>query len=134
MTVKYKIAFQIDAETLFAIMSKFLPLENLSVEEVIERPVTAHAPRITHAAKVAKIGPKKGRRTSNLNEGVNSIIISELGKGLRSYAALKQAINASGVYSSSGIGSRLQRLVEIGAIVKASPGVYALPERQKESA
>jgi hypothetical protein len=115
-------------------MSKFLPLENLSVEEVIERrpdPAIRFDKRFD-LPKPAKGG--KGHRAPNLNEGVNSIIISELGKGLRSYSALKQAINSDSRYSSSGIGSRISRLLEVGAIVKVSPGVYALPERQKESA
>ena len=31
--IKYKLAFTIDSETLFGILSKFLPIEDLTVEE-----------------------------------------------------------------------------------------------------
>ena len=43
MTIKYKLAFTIDSETLFGILSKFLPVQDLSVEEVPDvPPVPAH--------------------------------------------------------------------------------------------
>lgn len=38
MSVKFKLGFTVSAETLFTLLSKMLPIDDLSVEEVVEPP------------------------------------------------------------------------------------------------
>ena len=41
MNMKFKIGFTIDGETLFGMLSKMLPIESLSVEEIVPKPTLA---------------------------------------------------------------------------------------------
>jgi hypothetical protein len=55
MSMKLKIGFTIPAETLFGLVAKFLPIEDLSVEEILERPMVKES---KVAQLVAQIQPK----------------------------------------------------------------------------
>jgi hypothetical protein len=138
MAVKFKIGFTIDAETLFGILSKFLPLENLAVEEVVERPERPPAPILSKAVVTPiKRRAKRSSPGANINEGVNGAIVGVLNDGEpHRYAELKKVVTANG-YAGSGIGSRIKRLHENGVIVRVSPGLWRLaPDywRKAESA
>jgi len=127
MPVKFKIGFQIDAETLFSIVAKFIPLDNLTVEEVFERPHAGPAqPRLAAAPRLMK--NKRAPRASNginLAEGVNGVILRAFDDGEQhGYGELKRLVSAAG-YSGSGIGSRIARLVEVGALTRTGVGAYA---------
>lgn len=137
MPVKFKIGFTIDAETLFSIVSKFLPLENLAVEEVIERPERPSAPRLPKDT-VTPIKRRAKRAGSGVNiKGVNGFIVAALNDGEpHRYAELKKVVTANG-YAGSGIGSRIKRLQEHGVLVRVSPGLWRLAPgywRKAESA
>jgi len=131
MPVKFKIGFQIDAETLFSIIAKFIPLDNLTVEEVFERPHGERAqprlaatPRLMGAMKRTSERPRASLRTS-FAEGMNGVILGAFDDGEpHSYGELKRLISAAG-YSGSGIGSRIARLVEVGALTRTGVGAYA---------
>ena len=129
MPVKFKIGFQIDAETLFGIIAKFLPLEEVTVEEVVER---AHAPtpRLPKQAKLAAPKPVEQasrRRQLNLDEGVNAIIMGALADGEPHRASeIINAIAKDGRYATNGMGSRIPRLLRHGYIVRPSQGMYQL--------
>ena len=57
--VKFKIAFTINAETLFTLASKLLPIEDLSIEEVVERqPQLNDGPRFDAHFDLPKPMPK----------------------------------------------------------------------------
>ena len=132
MSVKFKIGFTMDAETLFGIVAKFLPLEHLSVEEVVE-----HAPkRIQHAPKLA--GPRTVRTIKratpragyaiNLEEGVNRIVMDILADGeVHRFVEMTRAMKASG-FKGTGLGSRLKRLMAHGYVERDRdrPGAYRL--------
>jgi hypothetical protein len=133
MPVKFKIGFTLDAETLFGIIAKFIPLDNLSVEEVVERPQYAtraiSAPeriekqRAPHTQKHKRAGRAPGTQL-NLDEGVNGVIMGTfVDGGQHSYGELKRLVTKAG-YAGSGIGSRIGRLVEVGALVRISGGKY----------
>ena len=65
MSVKFKLGFTVSAETLFTLMSKLLPIEDLSVEEVIERPpVPAHLDQLDIRLTVSKLTGKPTTRTN----------------------------------------------------------------------
>jgi hypothetical protein len=145
MTVKFKIGFQIDAETLFGIIAKFLPLENLSVEEVIDRPPMS-APRTLATATLSPrripqlIKPKRARNKRgegpNLEEGVNAVIVKLLSDGQPHRAVEAKALVAAQGYASSGIGSRLDRLREHKVVFQPEIGLWQLTEAylKKENA
>lgn len=134
MPVKFKIGFMIDAETLFGIVAKFLPLENLTVEEMVERDAPPGQPRLPKiAAMVAKAKPTRARpgirKTINLDEGVNAVIMHMLADGeAHRFHELTQAMKAAG-YSSTGLGSRLVRLLEHGFVIRLKPGEYRLGKK-----
>ena len=125
MAVKFKIDFQIDAETLFGLISKFLPLENLHVEEVVER--HAPAPKLAHQPKLApkpKRAPRRSGYATNLEAGVNAVIMGVLADGEpHRFSELQHAIRAAG-FARTGLGSRIKRLQEHGIVVRHSPGFY----------
>ena len=135
MSVKFKLGFTVSAETLFTLMSKLLPIEDLSVEEVIERPpVPAHLDQLdTTVSKLIgktyyKNKPKKkhsgGRKNVDLTRGVNAIIMGVLADGqIHGYSELRAAI-AKTMYSPNGIGSRVDRLVALGYINRLGGGKY----------
>jgi hypothetical protein len=136
MTIKYKLGFTIDSETLFSIMSKFLPIQDLSVEEILPRP----DPRDVATIKPAYpnvLPPKKPRKQPpfprakrladhavNLHAGVNALIMTMLADGKEHHMGESHApIKAAG-YSSNGIYSRTQRLVRHGYVAKGTHGYH----------
>jgi len=133
MPVKFKIGFQIDAETLFSIVAKFIPLDNLTVEEVFERPHAGPAqPRLAAAPRLMSAKRQKNKRAPpgagnsiNLAEGTNGVIMRAFEDGEQhGYGELKRLVSAAG-YSGSGIGSRIARLIEVGALTRTGVGAYA---------
>jgi hypothetical protein len=130
MAVKFKVGFTMSAETLFGIIAKFLPIEDLQVEE-IEPPRTP-----LRVEKIARLGgpenrpaPLKGRNRysgPSLEGGVNAVILKALEDGKpRRYAELKKALAASG-YAASGIGSRLARLKDLNAVHQPDLGLWQI--------
>ena len=134
MTTKYKINCTIDGETLWGILSKFLPFENLHVEEVVERPKPVSVLKL---AKLDAVKPKQKRapRKShplNTEEGVNGVITRVLADGEpHRYAELKRTVAAAG-YAETGLGSRLKRLLEYGAIINIEQGLWRIAPKKDE--
>jgi hypothetical protein len=130
MAVKFNIGFTIDAETLFSIVSKFLPLENLSIEEVVERPERHSAPRVSKvAAMLARADTPKIKRRQRQNAGVNGGQLKVIADHLRangpaSHSEIGYALKAAG-FSKLGAGSALKRMLDQGVIRKHERG-YAL--------
>jgi hypothetical protein len=131
MAVKFKVGFTMSAETLFGIIAKFLPVEDLQVEEV-----PPHVPELSKVARqVARIAPPpKPQLTRNrysgpaLEGGLNAVILRLLEDGKpRRYAELKKAVGAAG-YSGSGIGSKLARLRELKAVHQPDLGLWQIGE------
>lgn len=123
MAVKFKIGFQIDAETLFGIMAKFLPLENLSVEEVVERPERPSTPRLLKGADIPKI---KQRRAMNATGGqLKALADYARAHGPSGYRDFANALQAAG-YSRAGVGSALKRAVTHGVLQRHENGSYGL--------
>jgi hypothetical protein len=133
MTIKYKLAFTIDSETLFGIMAKFLPIQDLSVEEVMEpfelKPVPAGAMAILNAAHKSKPKhkpkPQVHGRAADITRGVNAVIMGVLAdRQVHTYGEIRAAIAADTPYSPNGIGSRMARLVELGYVNRLGGGEY----------
>ena len=122
--IKYRLNFTIGAETLFGLLAKALPIEDLNVEEIVE-PVAKPA----KLKPVALAAPPKKRAQRlgygvNLEEGVNGAILQALADGKpHRYSELKRAITAAG-YAGNGLGSRLERLHAHKVIVRVQPGFW----------
>jgi hypothetical protein len=133
MTVKFKIGFTVSAETLFDLLSKFLPIEQLSVEEVLDK-----TPRFDLEAQVRKLGSdsllpskhkpqrKKIKRASpgpNLEKGINGIIMVALSDGPKRAIDIQPKIAAAG-FSQNSASSRLEELRKYGVIERNSEGLW----------
>jgi hypothetical protein len=139
MPVKYKLGFTIDAQTLFGILSKFLPIENLSVEEVVERPAQAPLPHDWSPGGGKQIAKPKAKKKYtratpsiplNLKAGINRIIIALLEKQPTSAINMRAAVTAGG-YSRGSVGSRLQRLEEHKIVARVGDGTWILTPEGK---
>lgn len=117
MTMRFKIGFTITAETMFGLLAKFLPVEDLSVEEIVERPPAAlKAQPSARLLEPRRKRAKAPRRGLNLTDGVNSIIMALLVDGQpHRPGELKPLLEAKS-YSVNGLGSRLERLKAHGLV------------------
>lgn len=137
--VKFKIGFTIDAKTLFGMLSQFLPVGDLSVEEVApvpdtklaERFIAIHTPKndTLVSKRTGKTYYKSKRKRSipnkiDVTRGVNAIIMGGLADGKIHRQVLLRELAGKAGFSESGLGSRLQRLIEHGYIVRTSVGYY----------
>lgn len=137
--VKFKIGFTIPAETLFGMMSKFLPIEDLHVEELMEQP---QQPQIKQAriAKLIAAMPdnqiKKERKKHRqpfkhpsgrvLTDFVKEFV--EKAKGDVSWASMSKFTQQLG-YEKSSINNAVSRLIEKGILERRGSGVYGLKKK-----
>ena len=126
--IKYKVGFAISAETLFRLLGKLLPIEDLEVEELIAlepKPKPKLAPKLEHVKPKTRASRRSGG--PNLQEGVNATILQALGTGPKRHHELRQVVVTAG-YAGSGVGSRIDRLLEHGIITRTAPGVYEIAD------
>jgi hypothetical protein len=143
MPVKFKVGFTIDAQTLFAMMSKLLPVDDVTVEELIERPLPSDrlvlqpvppgAMAILNAAKQqtkARLKPKQYKRLPrkplDLHAGINRIIMEALSDGFAHRSVDFKSLLKKGGYSENSVGSRLQNLREHGVVEQMGDGTWRL--------
>jgi hypothetical protein len=127
MPVKFKIGFTIPAETLFGLLAKVLPIEDLQVEELLVektvQPRVAPAPRLETLAKPKK-KVKRRFRGPILSQGINAIILNHLADDKPHRAdELKPLLLAVG-FSANSVGSRLQSLREAGVVFQPELGFW----------
>lgn len=137
MTVKFKVGFTMSAETLFGIIAKFLPVEDLHVEEIAplaEPPKLAKVARLIHQGAEPKPQARNRYSGPSLETGVNAVILRMLEDGLpHRYAEVKKAVGAAG-YAASGIGSKLAHLKELNAVHQPEIGLWQIGEAKKKTA
>lgn len=130
MSVKFKIGLTMDAETLFGLLAKFLPVDDLHVEEVIERPPPPAQHRIAPVRTIA--APRRKRRPSrplSLNEGINRIIVGAMADGeVHRAVEFKPLLKKAG-FSENSVGSRLQNLQHHGIVKQLGDGGWRLLNR-----
>jgi hypothetical protein len=132
--VNFKIGFEVSGEVLFGLLAKFLPVDNLSVEEVRPKPSSAK-PTLARldVAQVKKLAkPQRAKRKSkglNLSDGINGIIMGILRDGQPHRATdLEDPLKAKG-YSGNSVGSRLQTLREHSVVEQIGGGRWRLTEK-----
>jgi hypothetical protein len=123
MTIKFKIGFTIGADTLFGLMSKMLPIEDLEVEEIAPKPMLAERAiaihKLTHKPK-----PQIRKRVSpgpDLKKGINGVIMVALSDEPKRAIELQPKIAAAG-FSENSVTSRLEALRKHGVIERDSDG------------
>lgn len=125
--IKYKIGFTITAETLFSIIAKFLPVEELQIEELM--------PIVPTQSKLAQQSiptlPRRKRKIerpniTNLEAGTNRIMLELFSDGQPHKAVeLKPAFKREN-YSVNSIGSRLNSLRKKGILEQLGDGTWRL--------
>jgi hypothetical protein len=133
MAVKFKVGFTMSAETLFSIIAKFLPVEDLRVEELEPH-------KQIKVEKIARLAgpenrPKWGNRYrgASLDGGCNGVIMKLLGDGKPHRAMeLKPLFEAAG-YAPSGVGSRLDKLRNANIIHQPDLGLWQIGEAKKKT-
>jgi hypothetical protein len=138
MTIKYKLGFTIDSEVLFGLLSKVLPIQDLSVEEVMERtPQLNDGPRFDERFDLPKRAPQVRRKRGNDYElnpyaGGNAVVLSVLGDGEVHPANEFHAPMKAAGYKASGMFTRVKRLKRHGLIVSPAKARYQLTLKGKK--
>ena len=117
--VKFKIGFIMDSESLFGLIGKFLPIEDLSVEEIVPKPKPPpplRLPTIARPQTRASPGP-------NLKKGINGIIMMALLDGPKRAIEMRPKIKAAG-YSENSLTSRLEALRDHGVLEMIGDGTW----------
>ena len=139
--VRYKIGFEIDAETLFGMLAKMLPIDNLSVEEIAppapvlrERIPTPHLDKalglttVMHQSETPPIRRRRRRigKETNLKQGINRILMEVLADGQPHHAATMRGPLKTAGFSENSVGSRLQALRQKGVVKQIGDGTWQL--------
>jgi|SRR5579864_770584 len=121
MTVKFKVGLVITGETVFALLSKFLPIEDLEVEELLPEP----AERVVRIAAAPPRKLKRASRGPNLKKGINGIVVTALKDAPKRAIELQPLIKAAG-FSKNSLNSRLESLHKLGVLSRTSDGRWKL--------
>lgn len=128
--IKYKIGFTMTAETLFSILNKFLPVEDLQVEELA--PVALAQPKLAQQF-VHKLPRRKIKRSGvrSLEAGTNRIILELFSDGMLHKAVELQPLFKKEDYSPNSVGSRLQNLRKQGFLEQVGDGTWRLAKAKE---
>ena len=131
--MKFKVGFTIGSETLFAMIAKMLPIEDVSVEEIVESKTPLADRAIAHHQKKFPTRPKKqisqrARPGPSLTRGVNMVIVNELESGPKRASELQPKAKAAG-FSANSVNSRLEALRNHGVVERIGDGTWRLAKR-----
>jgi hypothetical protein len=120
MSVKFRIGLTIDGETLFGLIAKMLPIEDLSVEEVprFKKQVADSLPPPKKIGKGRRLIPNPVR----LDKGINGVIMKALEGGPKRSVEMQPMVLADG-FSINSLSSRLEELRKRD-IVERNNGVW----------
>ena len=136
--MKFKLGFTVQAETLLMMMSKFLPIEDLHVEEILDAPIKQQSivAKLIEKAKIDK--PKAPRKVMFKHESGKSLkdfihdYISQNPKHIASWHEMSKYSVTLG-YNKSSINNAVARLEKEGKIQRTAPGKYRLVEAKKSA-
>jgi hypothetical protein len=134
MPVKFKLGFTIDAKTLFGIMSQFLPVQDLVVEEIVEREPEPTI-RFDKRFDLPKPKPKRATRSGyamNLHKGANAIMMAVMSDGEQHLGSdCFPALRAAG-YSTNGLYGKFERLKKHGVLFAPVKGKWQITPKGKQ--
>jgi hypothetical protein len=138
MSIKYKIGLTITAETLFGMMAKFLPIEDLYVEEILPQPTRVEPiEKISDASPKIKIKPgqNKDKQFKHPSGKTLTYFILEYfkqrPKHIASWFELSKYTVEIG-YNKASINNSITRLINSNQIEKISRGEYRLIENKTQ--
>jgi hypothetical protein len=137
---KFKIGFVGEAEVLFAMMAKLLPIDHVTVEEVTPpappsiQPTRVLAQQLVRHLDAPKLKPKlkpkqykrHPSKPLDLHAGINRIIMEALADGFAHRAMDLRPLLKKGGFSENSVGSRLTNLREHGAVEQMGDGTWRL--------
>jgi hypothetical protein len=124
MSVKFRVGFTLTGETLFELIAKMLPIENLSVEELAPARHAEPTPRLAKPAK--KTRRQRPNPGPDLKKGINRIIVEML-EGASSLRAVdfEPQVERAG-YTRNSVSSRLEALKAHKVVEKLPDGTWRL--------
>jgi hypothetical protein len=125
MSVKFRLGFTVDAQTMFSLMAKLLPIEDLHVEELIEAP-HAPAPRIAKPQAQVRKPDTRARRGEPPTGGQRFAILQPaFAKGPLTFKEMQDLLSQAG-FAGTGLGSAVSAWTRYGFIERSGPGRYRL--------
>jgi hypothetical protein len=128
---KYKIGFVGEAEVLFAMMAKLLPIDHVTVEDVTPPAPPRPAPAIRFGKRfdLPKPDKPKQKRKSpgpDLTKGINGIILTRMSDGKTHRAEEFRPLLKAAGFSESSVSSRMEELRKHGVVKHLGEGKWKL--------
>lgn len=135
--IKFKVGFTITSEMLFKLASQFLPIDDLSVEEIIEKSKTVDEVFLS-GAPIKVIAPKKKQQVTKKfkhPDGRSTMdfvmeYLSKLPDKKAKWVAIRKYIENQG-FSKSSVNNGISRLIKINKIKRIAPGIYQIISHEK---
>jgi hypothetical protein len=125
MSVKFRLGFTVDAQTMFSLMAKVLPIEDLNVEELIEAP-HAPTPKLPKPqAKVRKPYTRTARGDPPTGGARFAVLQPAFAKGPLRLSEIREIFRNYN-FATNGLSSAITAWVQYGLIEKIGPGQYQL--------
>lgn len=140
MAVKFKLGFTISAETLFGIVAKMLPIEDLQVEEVYETPPVKQPAIAKLLAQHRLEAPQKNHKSRNKfnhpdgKTGQQFIIeyLNQMPDKQAKWSELGKYLESIG-FARSSVNNGISRLLKDGKIEKVGPAMYGIPKNHMKN-
>ena len=127
MIPKFKMTLNITHEEMIRMLAHYAPFEITAIHEVMEDQIPNVPPNI--AALVDQVKKRHAKKTikrftkPNLKEGMNAIIMKELGTGSKTTIELRAAL-VKGGYSPHSVTSQMTKLESHGIVERKERGVW----------
>jgi hypothetical protein len=136
---KYKIGFTIQAETLFAMMAKMLPIDDVKIQEFIEPPLEKQS-KVAQQV-IAALGAPQKEKPIKLQKHFyhpsgktcQNFILEFLQKRPSATWSEMSHFLVSLGYNKSSVNNAVSRLVEKKFIERVTTGVYRLAGKQSKT-
>jgi hypothetical protein len=129
MSVKFRLGFTVDAQTMFSLMAKLLPIDDLQVEELIERPAPmsklVKASIAIQAPKVRKPYTRTRRGDPPTGGARFAVLQPAFAKGPLRLTEIREIFRNYN-FATNGLSSAIAAWVQYGLIEKIGPGQYRL--------
>jgi hypothetical protein len=134
---KYKIGFTIQAETLFAMMAKMLPIDDVKIQEFIESPPEKQS-KVAQQVIAALGAPQQGKSKEKhfyhpSGKTCQDFILEFLQKRPSATWAEMSHFLVSLGYNKSSVNNAVSRLVEKKFIERVTTGVYRMAGKHSKT-
>lgn len=123
---RFRIAFTVEAETMFSIMSKMLPIDDLHVHEMQPEQSKSEPRAMPKPAVMLRVKRERIKTGPDLQSGTNLIIMKLFEDGQPHRAHELMPLFKAGGFSPNSVGSRLQTLRQRGILLQLGDGTWKL--------